>query len=170
MTYKDVWEFGESCGVPVTVADRQAMAGYRKKLETLMIESGVSKEIAKVALSYLTTARQPDPEGVLIRYVKTHIEVANGDRDSSELSVFDAQPGLYACVGADPELFIHDHTESSNAGRVLSGMAKRICVQCDARAECLAGALEHDEAYGVWGGTTPKERDKLKKRKSKSIK
>lgn len=31
-------------------------------------------------------------------------------------------------------------------------VAKRICAQCPVMAECLEGALERYEPYGVWGG------------------
>jgi len=30
--------------------------------------------------------------------------------------------------------------------------AKNLCGQCPARAECLGGALEREEPWGVWGG------------------
>lgn len=30
--------------------------------------------------------------------------------------------------------------------------AKRICAECPVMAECLEGALERREPYGVWGG------------------
>ncbi|MEM1336036.1 MAG: WhiB family transcriptional regulator [Actinomycetota bacterium] len=30
--------------------------------------------------------------------------------------------------------------------------AKRICSTCALQADCLAGALQRGEAYGVWGG------------------
>lgn len=30
--------------------------------------------------------------------------------------------------------------------------AKTLCVQCPAKADCLAGALDRREACGVWGG------------------
>ena len=30
--------------------------------------------------------------------------------------------------------------------------AKRICAECPVMAECLEGALERHEPYGVWGG------------------
>ena len=30
--------------------------------------------------------------------------------------------------------------------------AKRLCVDCPVRAECLAGALARQEPWGVWGG------------------
>lgn len=31
-------------------------------------------------------------------------------------------------------------------------VAKRICAECPVLAECLEGALERYEPYGVWGG------------------
>jgi len=31
-------------------------------------------------------------------------------------------------------------------------VAKRICAECSVIAECLEGALERREPYGVWGG------------------
>ena len=31
-------------------------------------------------------------------------------------------------------------------------IAKRICAECPVMAECLEGALERHEPYGVWGG------------------
>jgi WhiB family redox-sensing transcriptional regulator len=31
-------------------------------------------------------------------------------------------------------------------------LAKSLCLLCPARAECLAGALDRQEPWGVWGG------------------
>lgn len=31
-------------------------------------------------------------------------------------------------------------------------LAKSLCQECPVRAECLAGALERREPWGVWGG------------------
>ena len=39
--------------------------------------------------------------------------------------------------------------------------AKAICGRCPVRAGCLAHALDHKIAHGVWGGLTPTERDRL---------
>jgi WhiB family redox-sensing transcriptional regulator len=30
--------------------------------------------------------------------------------------------------------------------------AKAICAKCSSKAECLSGALEREEPWGVWGG------------------
>lgn len=38
-----------------------------------------------------------------------------------------------------------------------------LCAGCAVRAECLAYALEH-ESIGVWGGTSAKQRQKIRRR------
>lgn len=49
--------------------------------------------------------------------------------------------------------------------RGISGrQAKRVCNDvCPVRQECLDYALENDERWGIWGGTTEHERRKMKK-------
>ena len=42
--------------------------------------------------------------------------------------------------------------------------AKRVCLTCDVRNECLEYALQNDERFGIWGGLSERERRKLKKR------
>ena len=42
--------------------------------------------------------------------------------------------------------------------------AKKVCVSCDVRGECLEYALEKDERFGIWGGLSERERRKLKRR------
>lgn len=39
--------------------------------------------------------------------------------------------------------------------------AKRICQPCPERTACLEYALDHDERFGVWGGTSERERRRL---------
>ncbi|WP_082359870.1 WhiB family transcriptional regulator [Rhodococcus opacus] len=36
--------------------------------------------------------------------------------------------------------------------------AKQICSSCDVRPQCLAHAMQISETYGVWGGTTERQR------------
>lgn len=44
-----------------------------------------------------------------------------------------------------------------------TGPAKDVCGRCLVRAECLDAALESDEPpQGVWGGTAPEERRRLR--------
>jgi WhiB family redox-sensing transcriptional regulator len=37
-------------------------------------------------------------------------------------------------------------------------VAKRICYGCPARDECLAYAMSNRESFGIWGGTSERER------------
>ena len=59
------------------------------------------------------------------------------------------------CGQTDPELFFPEKGGSVRA-------AKAMCAGCPVRAECLEYALAHDERYGVWGGTSERERRRLK--------
>lgn len=65
-----------------------------------------------------------------------------------------------ACAETDPEAFFP--YADQNDGTVRA--AKAVCNGCEVRAECLRYALEVDEPYGIWGGLTPKERKRLKKK------
>lgn len=40
---------------------------------------------------------------------------------------------------------------------------KALCARCPVREECLTWALDRPEEHGYWGGTTPNERDKLRR-------
>jgi WhiB family redox-sensing transcriptional regulator len=45
----------------------------------------------------------------------------------------------------DPELFFAERPEDVE-------YAKSLCVDCPVKAQCLAGAIEREEPWGVWGG------------------
>ena len=61
------------------------------------------------------------------------------------------------CAQTDPEAFFPEQGGSTRE-------AKKVCMDCDVRAECLEYALTNDEAHGVWGGLSERERRKLKRR------
>lgn len=42
--------------------------------------------------------------------------------------------------------------------------AVKVCAGCSVRVDCLRHALDNREEFGVWGGTTAKQRWKLAKR------
>ncbi|MGH3803830.1 MAG: WhiB family transcriptional regulator [Pseudonocardiaceae bacterium] len=60
------------------------------------------------------------------------------------------------CAQTDPEAFFPEKGGSTRE-------AKRICVNCEVRTECLEYALAHDERFGIWGGLSERERRKLKR-------
>lgn len=49
-----------------------------------------------------------------------------------------------------------------------SRAAKKVCGRCEVRQECLEYALEHDERWGVWGGTSERQRRALKRASRKA--
>jgi WhiB family redox-sensing transcriptional regulator len=63
------------------------------------------------------------------------------------------------CAQTDPEAFFPEKGGSTRE-------AKRVCLSCDVRSECLDYALHNDERFGIWGGLSERERRKLKKRVS----
>ena len=66
-----------------------------------------------------------------------------------------------ACRLADPDLFFPIGTTGPALRQI--DQAKRICQACQARTPCLAWALEHGVASGVWGGTTDEERRAIRR-------
>lgn len=73
------------------------------------------------------------------------------------------------CAETDPDAFIPEQGTRIDA-------AKAICLRCEVRDECLAYALDHqldDDEDGLWGGTTPRQRRKMRsgavKRKPRPI-
>ncbi len=61
------------------------------------------------------------------------------------------------CAQTDPEAFFPEKGGSTRE-------AKKVCVSCEVRAECLEYALQNDERFGIWGGLSERERRKLKRR------
>lgn len=60
-----------------------------------------------------------------------------------------------ACQDHDPDLFFPDRGEDTDT-------AKRVCAGCTVRRECLTYALTTPrERYGIWGGTSGRERRNL---------
>lgn len=61
-----------------------------------------------------------------------------------------------ACRGSDPDqLFV--------SGAAQHG-AKRICLSCPVRLDCLVEALDNGMEFGVWGGLTERQRRAILRR------
>lgn len=62
-------------------------------------------------------------------------------------------PSQGACRGEDPDaLFVQGAAQQQ---------AKLVCRSCPVRSECLAHALDTRTEFGVWGGTTERERRQI---------
>jgi WhiB family redox-sensing transcriptional regulator len=82
-------------------------------------------------------------------------------------------PGRWAeralCAEADPDAWFPDRGR-----RESITLAKRICGHCPVRAECLDYALSGADTWrgitsGIWGGTTPHERGRLRPRRRAAV-
>jgi WhiB family transcriptional regulator, redox-sensing transcriptional regulator len=60
------------------------------------------------------------------------------------------------CAQTDPEAFYPEKGGSTRE-------AKKVCRNCEVRAECLEYALATEQDCGVWGGLSPQERRRLKR-------
>ena len=63
------------------------------------------------------------------------------------------------CAQTDPEAFFPEKGGSTRE-------AKRVCLSCDVRGECLEYALAHDERFGIWGGLSERERRRLRRQRA----
>jgi len=60
------------------------------------------------------------------------------------------------CAEVDPELFYPDTGQPA-------APAKNICRACEVRTDCLSWAMANGELFGVWGGTTERERKAMRR-------
>lgn len=58
------------------------------------------------------------------------------------------------CRGLDPSIMVPENSHGT-------AEAKKICVGCTVKAQCLEYALENREHHGVWGGTSERDRRRI---------
>lgn len=61
------------------------------------------------------------------------------------------------CSQTDPEAFYPDRGPAPT-------LARNVCSRCPVKNPCLLYAITNNETHGVWGGTTPNERQKMRAR------
>jgi WhiB family redox-sensing transcriptional regulator len=61
-----------------------------------------------------------------------------------------------ACEGVDPDLFFPERGDDTSG-------AKAVCRECPVREDCLEYALANGIRYGIWGGTSERERKRLRR-------
>ncbi len=68
---------------------------------------------------------------------------------------------LGACRNLDNALFFHPEGERGPRRRQRDAAAVAVCRSCPVIEKCRAHALRSREAYGVWGGLTEDERERI---------
>lgn len=69
-----------------------------------------------------------------------------------------------ACIGADHDAFF---PMSEDVEAVAD--AKAACFSCPVRDDCLQFALATNQTEGIWGGHTPTERRRIRRRMMEEI-
>lgn len=95
---------------------------------------------------------------------------SNGHKDSREpFAWIPDEPWMEEakCRGMNTEIFFGKEYHGRQRHRpTLTSIeirrAKAICAVCPVLEECFFFAMQNDEEYGVWGGTTHRERQRLK--------
>jgi WhiB family redox-sensing transcriptional regulator len=72
---------------------------------------------------------------------------------------------LGACRGEDPNLFFHPEGERGPAREARESAAKSICARCPVRDDCATHALAVREPYGIWGGLSEEDRERILSRR-----
>jgi WhiB family redox-sensing transcriptional regulator len=67
-----------------------------------------------------------------------------------------------ACLSADPEIFFPVSGTGASAPQIE--LARQICGRCPVRRECLDWAMDSGEMHGIWGGTTPEDRTRARRK------
>lgn len=68
-----------------------------------------------------------------------------------------------ACRHANPDLFFPAATAASRRAEQIAE-AKAICAGCPVRSRCLEFAQVNELNFGIWGGTTPEDRMRARRR------
>lgn len=65
------------------------------------------------------------------------------------------------CHNYSNELFYPKESRGIGYAAAVA-VAKEVCGSCPVRSKCLDYALKTDQQYGIWGGTTIRDRENIK--------
>ncbi len=110
-----------------------------------MTQFWVEEEFTVVDMQVVTRAGTRQAQGAMLGLVPlSHVEALRWQEQA-------------LCAQTDPEAFFPEKGGSTRE-------AKKVCLSCEVRVDCLEYALEQDERFGIWGGLSERERRRLKKR------
>lgn len=67
------------------------------------------------------------------------------------------------CKEIDPDLWFPSNENSRiKSSYEAMNYAKSVCARCPMLVQCLAHAITNKEEHGIWGGSTPNERKRIK--------
>jgi len=104
-------------------------------------------EIVRIGTAVEGVCDEPESGAPILNLVSGFGDFMEGDEQWQERAL---------CAQTDPEAFFPEKGGSTRE-------AKRICLGCEVRGECLEYALANDERFGIWGGLSERERRRLKR-------
>lgn len=137
-----------------SIPAKQTYVRLSKHLDEEVADS-VVKRMLRVpikTLRYLGLLYDPDDSvGTIPQYVNNLQSNSNTlEEEDPEL----AWSKKALCATLNPEAFFPEKGGSTRE-------AKKICMSCDVRLECLDYAMTHGERFGIWGGLSEREREQL---------
>lgn len=66
-----------------------------------------------------------------------------------------------ACTDTDTELFFHPDNERGPRREAREAAAKAVCATCPVLQQCRDYALATREPFGVWGGLSEPDRERI---------
>ena len=69
-----------------------------------------------------------------------------------------------ACHGMRADIFFPDPSDTAGAA-----LAQSICADCPVRAPCAEHALTAPERYGIWGGLTEDQRQRMRRARTRRM-
>jgi WhiB family transcriptional regulator, redox-sensing transcriptional regulator len=70
--------------------------------------------------------------------------------------------GTQLCTEMDADVFF---PPTGGVGMAMAREAKKVCNLCEWQYECGEWALRHADPYGIYGGMTPEDRQKVRKKR-----
>ena len=124
--------------------------------------SPVQNPAYRRAHAYLHGVFELGANAVLIKGTKSSADTSHMHMEN-EMTAFmnpdDDRPwaARSECRGEDPAIFFPGTDDDPSRGLA-------ICARCPVRQECLDYAIEARERYGIWGGTTERQRRRMVRR------
>ncbi len=147
--YDRAAELLSAAGSPVKPGSLRVWLSQNVDRSYKIVETAVP---ADIHTAYSTTPAQAQP--VSVQPLPRPIGYVRPEDDDSSWQL------RSLCAQTDHAIFFPEKGASPRE-------AKRVCMECEVRSECLEYALENGERFGIWGGLSGRERRDLKKQRPK---
>lgn len=74
------------------------------------------------------------------------------------IKAIDEAETIVPCRDTDPDLWFVEHAEVGYSYK----LATQLCATCPVQNLCATYAIKAGEEYGIWGGLTPRQRQKMR--------